>query len=168
MGAVPFLGLTGFADATGTLGPGKEKRINRARERFQERFPQCKINVVIKTFRDDVPLEVALFWIFNSAGLSVAEDVGGKNHDILIVVDPKRMLAGLTMGYGLEPFFAMEDIDRQLARAVPQLQAGDITAGILTIMTGLSDLFALTCRRLPLAFGQPDEIPGPTLAVPQY
>ena len=169
MGPVPFLDPSGLTDATGTLGPAKEKRIHKAREAFHQHFPQCQLYVVIKTFRDDVPLELALFWIFNLAGLSPAEKKAGKNHDLLLVVDSQRMLTGLTMGYGLEAFINSQDIDRNLACAAPQLAAGDLTAGIVTIIEGLSELFATTCRRLPVAAGLPSARSStPALATADY
>ena len=169
MGPVPFLDPSGLTDATGTLGPERERKVNRARDRFHQQFPQCKVHVVIKTFRDDMPLDLALFWIFNSAGLSAADRVGGRNHDLLIGIDPHRMLVGATMGYGLEAFICSEEVDHNLARAAPQLEAGDFAAGVITIIEGFSESFATACQRLPIALGLREPAPdNPALAVADY
>ncbi|NNM28890.1 MAG: hypothetical protein HKO57_05170, partial [Akkermansiaceae bacterium] len=153
MGPVPRLSANGLTDLTGTLEPADERRLHAAMRTFHRRFPQSKILVVVSHFAAQFPLSVHLFWLFNSAGLSAQANKLGNNRDILIGVDPHGRRAGLTIGYGLEPFLRQETLDGILERAMPQFSSGEFTAGMLDIIDSLSRLFESVSLELPDTFG---------------
>ena len=57
-------------------------------------------------------------------------------------------LAGLTVGYGLEPFLSQEALDHALDLARPHLEKEDFPAAVLTILNALSQLLEGVCREL--------------------
>jgi len=105
----------------------------------------------------DHPLEVQVFWLFNTAGLFAEDTKGGRNHGILLVLDPPHGRSGLMIGYGLEPFVSDEAMDRLLELAEPSWQRGDYPGGILVVLRNLGTLLESISAALPDALGIPPE-----------
>lgn len=148
LGPAPRLNHLGVTDFSGCLSKAEEKRLLKEVNLFQQRFPQSRLAVVIRAFSEDFPLGAQLFWLFNTAGLASEDSKLGKNRDILIGIDSQQNLAGITIGYGLEPFLGQEALDHLMQLAAPQLQLDDYAAGALAIIRGLSKLMEGVCREL--------------------
>ncbi len=148
MGPIPRLSYRGITDFASCLRDAEQRRLERAVSVFQERFPQSRLGFVLKAFRSDFPLGTHLFWLFNSSGFARENLKLGRNRDILVGIDTRHRLAGLTVGYGLEPFLGREALDHVLRMAVPEFQEGRYAAGIQTIIKGLSLLMEAVCREL--------------------
>jgi len=148
MGPVPRLSALGITDFTETLKPRDEKRLHRTIREFHLRFPQSRVAVVFSRFDSKFPLAAHLFWLFNTAPVSGESCKRGDNRDLLIGIDPDRRLAGLTVGYGLEPFLDQDALDRALELARPHLEKDDFPAAVLTILNALSRLMEEVCREL--------------------
>lgn len=158
LGPLPLLSSSGFTILSGTIDPNGEKPIYHRMRAFRQRFPQCGINVLICQFPEGFPPATYLFWLFNCGGFSGADQIRGRNRDILLGVDPDQETAGLIVGYGLEPFLGQEALDQVLADAVPLLRAGNHCAGIVEIIDGLDRLMEDTCRELPATLGLEKEL----------
>ncbi len=148
LGPAPRLSHLGVSDFSGCLSDAEEKRIIRAVQHFQNRFPQSRLAIVFREFSPEFPLSAHLFWLFNSSGLASGDRKGGKNRDVLIGIDTARNVAGLTVGYGLEPFLGQEALDHLMRLAVPNFQAAEYADGVLEIVRGLSLLMEGVCREL--------------------
>jgi len=166
MGPVPRLSPDGITDFTNTLRPRDEKRLFRTLRDFHRRFPQSRLAVIFSHFDPKFPLRAHLFWLFNTAPVSGEAAKQGENRDLLLGVDPGRHLAGLIVGYGLEPFLSQDALDHALDLARPALEKDDYPAAVLTILNALSQLMEGVCRELGDMLGleqnfvlvnQPDE-----------
>lgn len=158
MGPVPLLSASGLTDLSQTLTPADEKALLKASLAFNKRFPQCRILILIKDFAPQFPLGVHLFWLFNAAGLSGEDHKHGKNRDILIGLDPSQHLAGLIVGYGLEPFLPPTALERTLEVASPHLKNGDFPTGLTVIIDQLAELMEGICQELPSLLGLKDPL----------
>jgi uncharacterized membrane protein YgcG len=158
MGPIPLLSGTGLTVLTQALDGAGERPMIRRIQAFHRRFPQCRVNVLVARFPEAFPPASYLFWLFNSGGLSEAGHIRGKNRDILIGIDPFLQTAGLIVGYGLEPFLAQDALDQILAEAIPLLQAGNLSGGVVEIIESLSRLMEDVCRELPAMLGLEKEL----------
>lgn len=148
LGLPPRLNPLGVTDFASCLSASEEKRLLKAIAIFQQRFPQSRIAVVFREFVPEVPLGAQLFWLFNTSGLASEDSKHGKNRDLLIGIDTNQNIAGLTIGYGLEPFLGQDALDHLMQLAVPKLELGEYATGILEVITALSLLMEGVCRGL--------------------
>ena len=158
MGPIPLLSGSGLTVLTQSLDGAGERPMIRRLQAFHRRFPQCRVHVLVARFPEAFPPASYLFWLFNSGGLSEAGHIRGKNRDLLVGIDPFLQNAGLIVGYGLEPFLSQAALDRTVAEAVPKLQAGDLSGGVIEIIDGLSELMEDVCRELPAMLGLEKEL----------
>ena len=156
LGPAPGLSHSGVTDFSGCLGESERKRLVRAVANFRDRFPQSRLVVVFRASREDFPLGAQLFWLFNSSGLASDDCKEGRNRDILVGIDTARDIAGLTIGYGLEPFLGQDALDHVMQLAVPHLQEGEYAAGVRDIIEGLNRLMEGVCRELQDMLGLED------------
>lgn len=148
MGPAPRLSHRGVTDHAECLTPGEERRLARQVRTFQDRFPQSRLALVFQRFSEEFPLGTQLFWLFNTCGLSRPDHKWGRNRDILVGIDPHRRMAGLTVGYGLEPFLGQQALDHIMKLASPLLREGSYATGASEIIKGLSRLMEGVCRDL--------------------
>lgn len=148
LGPAPRLSNRGVTDFVRCLNSSEERRLVRAVAHFQERFPQSRLAIVFSRFSSEFPLGAHLFWLFNTCGLASQDRKWGRNRDVLVGIDVRRRIAGLTVGYGLEPFLGQRALDHVMHLAVPHLEAEDFATGALDIIKGLSRLMEGVCRDL--------------------
>jgi hypothetical protein len=148
MGPAPRLSNSGVTDFARCLARTEERRLARAVRGFQERFPQSRLVIVFDVFPAEFPLGAHLFWLFNTSGLATQDRKWGRNRDILVGIDTGRHLAGLTVGYGLEPFLGTKALDHVMHLAVPRFEAEDYAAGAHEVIKSLSRLMEGVCRDL--------------------
>jgi len=152
LGPPPFLDSV-VTDFTGNLTTKNVNKIRTSSYAYTDRLPQCRFSSVLRTFPEDIPLKVGLFWVFNSGAVSDAESQRGENRDILFGIDPSNNRAGMIIGYGLEPFISQAEIDDILESAYPLLIKGAFTRTILHVMKKSSDLLSQKTKDIPKQFG---------------
>ncbi len=145
----------GLSDNLGTLDKSSRKKICRALNNLSRRFPQVEMHVVLQKFNRDYPIGTQLFWLFNQGEFCTSDRKGGKNHSILLGLDPKQGVIGLIVGYGLEPFFPQKTLDHTLEKAQPCLGAGDFAQAILKIIASLDQFMEGICDGLEETLGIP-------------
>lgn len=150
----------GLTDAVGVLEKGSDKKIRHALATLSKRFPQVDMHVLIKKFDRQYPIGTHLFWLFNQGGFCPGDLKGGKNHSLLLGLDPQQGRIGLIVGYGLEPFLPRKALDHTLEKAQPSLGAADYPQAILTVIDALDQLMEGICDGLEEALGI--EPPTPT------
>ena len=170
MGPIPRLESGGFTDFTGSLSKTECRRIEKSRTHFHRHFPQIKIQIIISRLRQDFPVSVTLFWLFNLGGFGQEDQKLGKNRDVLIAVDPQKSQISLTTGYGLEPFLSNNAIDGILQDSTLFFQTGDIASGLEKLLESLSNHLAEICKDASRCLGQTPALPQkPVLTgVPDY
>ncbi len=143
----------GLTDAVGVLEKGSDKKIRHALATLSKRFPQVDMHVLIKKFDRQYPIGTHLFWLFNQGEFCPSDRKGGKNHSILLGLDPQQGRIGLIVGYGLEPFLPRKALDHTLEKAQPSLGAADYPQAILTVIDALDQLMEGICDGLEEALG---------------
>jgi|TARA_B110000908_G_scaffold44420_1_gene54070 hypothetical protein len=112
-----------------------------------------EIHVLLQKFDRQYPIATHLFWLFNQGGFCASDRKGGKNHSILLGLDPKQGRIGLIVGYGLEPFLPRKALDHTLEKAQPSLGAADLTQATLTVIDSLDQLMEGICDGLGETLG---------------
>ena len=143
----------GLNDNLAALEKRQQRKINSALARISRRFPQVEMHVLIKQFDPQYPISTHLFWIFNQGDFCASNRKGGKNHSILLGLDPKQGRIGLIVGYGLEPFLPQKALDHVLEKAQPSLGSGDLAKAILAVIDSLAELMEGICDGLADTLG---------------
>jgi hypothetical protein len=154
LGIPPVL-AAGLTDEEGVLNGGDIRAIKRAVGQFRDRFPQIKLALLFRQAPDVVPMRVWAWWLFNRGNFSAEIDRGYTNRDILLVVDPDRRQAAMTMGYGLEPFVGQRDLTAALAAGQPALIAGEWAGACRQILIALDQGLQSIVERMPRTYGVP-------------
>lgn len=152
LGPVPRF-AKGLTDALGVLEKSSDKKIRTALAALTRRFPQVNMHVLLQKFDRQYPIGTHLFWLFNQGGFCPSDRKGGKNHSILLGLDPKQGRIGLIVGYGLEPFLPRKALDHTLEKAQPSLGAADYAQAILTVIDSLDQLMEGICDGLTETLG---------------
>jgi len=147
LGPVPHL-TPGINDELSTLDKRARSKVSKALTTISRCFPQVSMHVVIRELDPDYSISTHLFWLFNQGLFCPSEDKGGKNHSILLGVDPIQGRIGIIVGYGLEPFLAQKSLDYVLKKAQPLLSNANYSGAILTIIDGVYDLMQKICEEL--------------------
>ncbi len=154
LGLPPML-RAGVTDFDEVLSAAETRRVTRALRQFRERFPQTQLAVLFGTAPATVPLRTWVWWLFNRSQFSLALDKGFVNRDILLVIDPTRRQAALTIGYGLEPFVGKRDLTDALAAGRVALEAGEWAEACREILIALDHSLRQIIGRMPLTYGVP-------------
>ncbi len=152
LGPMPRFGK-GLTDTTGTLNKKATKKIRTALAALSRRFPQVEMHVLLQKFDRQYPISTHLFWLFNQGGFCASDRKGGKNHSLLLGLDPRQGRIGLIVGYGLEPFLPKKTLDHILEKAQPCLGAGDFQGAVLTVISSLDELMGGICDSLSETLG---------------
>lgn len=149
------------SDAAGVLQSDELRRLSIACRKFEQRFPQTHVVMVLHPVPQAESAEAFAFWLFNRGGLCSALEKGGNNHTILMLVDtrqspPPRMAC--MIGYGLEPFLGSESIQSSLESCRSLLAKNQITAAITACLDALAlHLIRISTESLATYGLSPDE-----------
>ena len=154
LGIPPVLSA-GLTDLDGVLSTADTRRVGRALLQFRRRFPQIQMALLIGKAPQAVPLRTWMWWLFNRSRFSLALDKGFVNRDILFALDTTRKQAGLTIGYGLEPFVGKRDLSDVLQAGGMALDAGEWGGACHEILIALDQGLRQTISRMPLTYGVP-------------
>ncbi len=135
-----------LTDLAGVLGFWKKRAVHEALLAMSPAFPQLSFSAVLVESDPRVPLGAHAFCLFNTGGLSAAQDSGALCRLVLLVLDVANTRAACMIGYGLEPFIPQETLDRIAAAALPDLQRRNPAAAIIA---------ALQCARIKFAAAAP-------------
>lgn len=150
LGPIPRLGK-GLIDTLSVIEKAQHKQIIRALNKLNQHFPQVEMHVLITKFDSQYTLSTHLFWLFNRGEFCASDRKDGKNHSILLGLDPQQGRIGLIVGYGLEPFLAQKALDHMLEKAQPSLGSADLTKAILTVINCLDHHMKGVCDDLEQA-----------------
>ena len=136
-----------LTDAAGVLRK-KERVAARALLReFQRKFPQLFFAVYFGTFKELPSLRQFGFWLLNRGAFEDVEVSRPNEAGILLSVDVGGKSAGITYGYGLQPFLDDEDTFRALSAAHPHFLQGHHLRATETVVRRLSKTLARRARR---------------------
>lgn len=147
LGPLPRL-LPGLNDTLGALGKKSRHQITKALAKLSQRFPQVSMHIITHEFDPNYSLSTHLFWLFNQGVFSAGDDIGGKNHAILLGLDISQRRVGVIVGYGLEPFLAQKSLDQVLEKAQASLDKATYGEAALTIIDEIYKLMEEVCNDL--------------------
>ena len=154
MGPMPVI-FGGVTQEGNHLKKKEVKQLRKAVDVYHRRFPQSRLHLMVRTFPQEMELPVILFWIFNNAGLSSEGSKGGRNRDVVLLIEPNRGQAGMIVGYGLEPILAKEAMNDVVGRARGFLMDGDFAEAFNSMIDTLSECLKAISEGLPEAVGLP-------------
>ena len=147
MGPVPEL-TPGLNDTLCVINKKSRRQITKALAKLSQRFPQVSMHIITHEFDPNYSISTHLFWLFNQGVFAAREDIGGKNHAILLGLDTSQRHVGVIVGYGLEPFLDQKSLDQVLAKAQPSLDKTTCAEAVLTIIDGIYNLMEEVCNDL--------------------
>ena len=145
-----------LTDLVAALGAMKKRAVREALLGMSRTFPQLSFAAVLAQVETRVPLAAHAFWLFNTGGLTAAQESGGLCRLVLLELDVPNARAACMIGYGLEPFVPQDALDRIAGAALPDLQKGDPAAAILAALETARTEFAAVSQNIPRAFGLAD------------
>ncbi len=117
--------LDRLTDTAHCLRPRQTERVDRALDRFERAFPQLFAAVYIGFLPEGSDLRQFGFWLLNRASVT-SVDLGKPNRlGLLLTVDLASQSAGITPGYGIEPFVSERDLIAAIESARPTFVAGN-------------------------------------------
>lgn len=128
------------ADTTGLLQRSDVTRLTKRIKRIKRRFPQLILQIVMHGFQPKYPFSMHAFWLFNAGNFAGNSRRGKDNHSLMIVVDPGRGEAAITLGYALEPLVPREGLDQLLAHAETAWRQARWADGLEELLEGLDAL----------------------------
>ena len=152
LGLVPRLGK-GLSDTVSALDSTGSKKIQNSLSSLSRKFPQVDMHVLLRRLDKQYPISTHLFWLFNKGEFCAGDRKDGKNHTILLAIDPSHGRIGIMVGYGLEPFLPRKALDHTLEKAQPSLEAGNYAKAITDIIAGLDELMSGVCEGLEETLG---------------
>ena len=159
LGAVPRLS-PGLDDALHLINKRDYKTLKGKIARIKRRFPQVSNHLIVRVLPTKYPFDLYLFWFFNSAGLSEASSRGGENYDVLLLIDPQQMRAGIMVGYGLQYYLPQTDLDEILKQVEPVMSDLSWMEALVTIYDTLDEKLEAAALELSNSDHQPVRIPS--------
>ena len=137
-------------DAAGLMRSSERQRVEAAMDVFQKTFPQLffAVHTGVPGERGDV--RQFGFWLLNHAAFEDVAVDRPNEQGILLTIDPDAKSAGITWGYGLDPYLTEKDTFLSLSRAHVYWVEGRFAEGILRAMGQLTQTLVARSRRAQL------------------
>ncbi len=139
--------LRKFTDSAGVLRQREREPVRVLLERFEDQFPQLFFAIYIGAFQEMPDLRQFGFWMLNRARYVDVAEERGNDFGILLVFDVSGKELGLTIGYGLSPFWEEKWHFEILAAAHPYLLQGEYPGALRAILKKTSRVLKKCARR---------------------
>jgi uncharacterized membrane protein YgcG len=152
-----LVSLEALTDAAHCLRVREKELLKHELEAFQLAFPQVFLAVYVGVLpTSPSPGEIA-FWLLNHAAFQPADPARLNERAALLIIDPVGRAAGLTMGYGLEPFLPSAKVQAMLRRMRTPLWHGEFASAIQMAIGHIATLLKSAGKRTPrqVAFPPP-------------
>lgn len=136
-----------LADTAGVLKRGDREVVEKAMERFADRFPQLYVAVFTGGMGGFVELRQFGFWLLNRAEFEDLPSDKPKEGGIVLTLDPESKSAGFVFGYLLDAFLDEDDTFDCLSRAHAYWLEGRYAAGIVKAIQHLEGILDRRCRQ---------------------
>jgi uncharacterized membrane protein YgcG len=152
-----LVSLEALTDAAHCLRAREKELLKHDLDGFQQAFPQVFLAVYIGVLpTTPSPAEIA-FWLLNHAAFQPADPARLNERAALLVIDPVARAAGLTVGYGLEPFLPRVKLHAVLRSIRTPLWHGEYAGAIQMVIK----LVAATLRKAGRRMSRQVEFPPP-------
>lgn len=139
--------LESLTDAAHCLRVREREALLHELETFHQTFPQVFLAVYLGVLPGSpTPSEIA-FWLLNHAAFHPADPSRLNERAALLIIDPVAKNAGITVGYGLEPFLTPSKLEQCLRKVRTPLWHGEYAAAISMAISLLAKQLRKSARR---------------------
>lgn len=138
----PAPALRKFIDFDGHLSRHDIRDGQRALEKLRAHFPQVTLCTCLVNVPDGVSITEFGFWLFNQSIPEGPRLIERRLHSILLLIDPTKGEATLTVGYGLDPFLDDADLQRCLQKIRRPLAAKNYGKALRRLCASLRPVLA--------------------------
>lgn len=149
--------LERITDVAGRLNLRETRHLETVLDEFERRFPQCFMAAYIGVLPDTLTLPDLGFWLINHGAFQTHQITRRNDFAIVMLVDPLRQQASITLGYALEqalPEPVLLDILKKLRRP---LHRGQVAEAIESACHRVDQVLRNLGRREQR---QPDSLPA--------
>lgn len=144
-----LVSLQALTDAAHCLRTREKEFLAHELDGFHQTFPQVFLAVYLGVLPPSpTPAEIA-FWLLNHAAFQPADPAKLNERTALLVIDPVGRTAGLTVGYGLEPFLPAGTLSGILRRIRTPLWHGEYSSAIVLAIKLIGNSLRKAARRAP-------------------
>ena len=137
-GIVPYYSRY-VTDRSQQLTRREVEKLRKLLRLFEQKFPQIIFSVLLMNLGARFSISEYAFWFANRARFSGTAAVGLKNFDLVLFIDPLGRTVALIVGYGLETYLTVQDLQDALEAATASFEAGDFAGGIRRCIEFMTD-----------------------------
>lgn len=150
-------------DAEGLLGKRQRARLDKAIDSFEAKFPQLRIATHLTRLPEGLDVREVGYWLVNFCPLSDGETAENREGTLLFVIDHLNRQAGLTLGYGLDPFLGDDRGHRILSSVKQDLQREDYVGALRGVLRAVQRHFSKNWNLIDQIAGRFRRSPRPDL-----
>jgi hypothetical protein len=152
-----LVGLEALTDAAHCLRAREREFLKNELDGFQQAFPQVFLGVYLGVLPSAPSHGEIAFWLLNHAAFQPCDPSRLNERAVLLLIDPVAKAAGLTVGYGLEPFLPQRKLQAMLRKIRTPLWHGEYT----TAITQAVGLLGVQLRKYARRMSRQVEFPPP-------
>jgi len=122
--------LDRVTDAAHCLRLREAQHVEAFLEDFERRFPQVFIAVYLGVLPQSFSVAELSFWLLNHAAFNHADAGKLNEHAAVLIIDPSAKAVGLNVGYSLEPFFPVKQLNKIVQAMRTPLWHGEYVGAI--------------------------------------
>jgi uncharacterized membrane protein YgcG len=122
--------LERITDVSGRLNLRETRHLETVLDEFERRFPQCFMAAYCGALPETLTLPDLGFWLINHGAFQTHQISRRNDFAIVMLVDPLREQAAITVGYALEPILTETVLSAILAKVRTKLRQGRISAAM--------------------------------------
>jgi uncharacterized membrane protein YgcG len=142
-----LVSLESLTDAAHCLRVREREHLQHELDAFQQSFPQVFLGVYLGILPTAPSASEIAFWLLNQAAFRPGDPARLNERAALLVIDPVARSAGLTVGYGLEPFLPRDRLADILRRIRTPLWHGEYPGAIELCIKLLANALRKAGRR---------------------
>jgi uncharacterized membrane protein YgcG len=110
--------------------PRDRKKLNRAADQFERRFPQTRVHVCVTRLPPSADCREFGYWLLNVSPTESPEDEQRRCFSLLLIIDRTSRSVSATVGYGIDPFIDDGALKKILSASKEDFQQGDYAQGV--------------------------------------
>lgn len=122
--------LERITDVSGRLNLRETRHLETVLDEFERRFPQCFMAAYTGALPDTLTLPDLGFWLINHGAFQTRQITRRNDFAIVMLVDPLREQAAITVGYALEQILSEPVLSGVLAKVRTKLRQGRIASAM--------------------------------------
>ncbi|HYF35631.1 MAG TPA: TPM domain-containing protein, partial [Prosthecobacter sp.] len=152
-----WIRLERITDNSNRLSLRDTRHLETVLDEFERAFPQVFVAVYVGALPTELTVSDFGFWLINHGAFHTPLTVKRNDFGVVLVIDPLRQSAGLTIGYALEHVLPEAALLAILSRMRPALAKSNVTAAIDKSIRHLKK--ALRAKATAVPREQPIEAP---------